>query len=331
MESLSAQPLRQYILHVRSKDAERSGENNSHIFIDLVEPIVIDPAIEEIHQVLLSGEIPYSFYNISPSVQNDTVTYNNSQQLTLPPKNYDINELVRVINADATFPFNASYDKYTMKITLTNTSSSAVTLNWGSSNSFKILGWTTETGDQTVAAGASVSSPNVVDLASIHSLFIKASSSSAMVFSTRAGYSQTIQKVSVDVNSGNIIYLNQNDARQHTIINSSIEALDLKICDQNGNLIDFNDINYELSIGFYIYPINKTRPAQRDIAATTRRAPQRQRRMLASQAQNNMRPFETPNMVQTQDDIGVVENEETDIEHQSKRLIIDNILERMQR
>ena len=304
---------------------------NSHIFIDLVESIVIDPQVEEIHQIVLSGEIPYSFYNISPSVQNDTITYNTSSTLILPPKNYDINELIRVINADTNFPFSSSYDKYTMKITLTNTSASPVTINWAASNSFKVLGWTTETGDQTVAAGASVSSPNVVDLASIHSLFIKSNSSSAMVFSTRAGYSQTVQKVSVDVNSGNIIYLNQNDARQHTVINSNIEALDLKITDQNGLLIDFNDINYELSIGFYIYPINKTRPAQQEVTATARRAPQRQRRMLASQAQNIMRPFETPNMVQTQDDIGVVENEETDIEHRGKRLIIDNIIERMQR
>jgi len=35
-------PLRQYVLHVRSKDVEREGLLNSHIFVDLAEPINID-------------------------------------------------------------------------------------------------------------------------------------------------------------------------------------------------------------------------------------------------------------------------------------------------
>ena len=67
------QPLRQFVLHVRSKDVERTGELNSHIFIDLLEPITINSATEEIHQILLSGELPYSFYNISSQVNNNII------------------------------------------------------------------------------------------------------------------------------------------------------------------------------------------------------------------------------------------------------------------
>ena len=59
-----------------------------------------------------------------------------------------------------------------------------------------------------VSAGTTISD-NIIDLATIHSLMIKSNTASNMVFSTRAGFSQTIQKVSVDVNSGDIIYLNQ--------------------------------------------------------------------------------------------------------------------------
>ena len=57
-------PLRQYVLHVRSKDVEREGLLNSHIFVDMAEPINIDARNEEIHQIILSAELPYSFYNI---------------------------------------------------------------------------------------------------------------------------------------------------------------------------------------------------------------------------------------------------------------------------
>lgn len=322
MDNQIVQPLRQYVVHIRSKDAEREGILNSHLFIDLAEPININPITEEIHQIILSGEIPYSFYNISADALNNTIVYETNNTFTLPSKNYDIYELIDVITNDANFPFSATYDKYTMKITLTNTSNATKTINWNSSTANKVLGWSVNAGDDVVNAGNTTISPNVIDLATIHSLFIKSNASSNMVFSTRAGFSQTIQKVSVDVNSGNIIYLNQNDSRQHTILHNNINALDLRITDQNNNLINFNDINYEISIGFLVYPINQTINQRREI--NTKRT-----RGISVSAEARNRPYTPSNIIRTNDDINVVDNEETDLEHQNKRRIIDAVLERM--
>ena len=42
MDNQIVQPLRQFIVHIRSKDAEREGQLNSHLFIDLEEPIKIN-------------------------------------------------------------------------------------------------------------------------------------------------------------------------------------------------------------------------------------------------------------------------------------------------
>jgi hypothetical protein len=322
MDNQIVQPLRQYVVHIRSKDAEREGLLNSHLFIDLAEPININPITEEIHQIILSGEIPYSFYNISADALNNTIVYETNNTFTLPSKNYDIYELIDVITNDANFPFSATYDKYTMKITLTNTSNATKTINWNSSTANKVLGWSVNAGDDVVNAGNTTISPNVIDLATIHSLFIKSNASSNMVFSTRAGFSQTIQKVSVDVNSGNIIYLNQNDSRQHTILHNNINALDLRITDQNNNLINFNDINYEISIGFLVFPINQTINQRREI--NTKRT-----RGISVSADARNRPFTPSNIIRTNDDINVVDNEETDLEHQNKRKIIDAVLERM--
>jgi len=320
MDNQIVQPLRQFIVHIRSKDAEREGQLNSHLFIDLEEPIKINSINEEIHQIVLSGEIPYSFYNISDNVKNNTIIYNTNQSYILPSKNYDINELINVLTTDSNFPFTATYDIYTMKITLKNTSNSSITINWGSSNASKVLGWNNAIGDEVVGVGNTVSSVNVVDLATIHSLFIKSNASSNMVFSTRAGFSQTIQKVSVDVNSGNIIYLNSNDNRQHTVLNSNIDAMDLRITDQNDNLINFNDINYEITIGFFIFPINNSIRRTEINTSRTRRA-----------IDARDRPYTTPsNIIRTNDDISMVdEGVETDIEHKNKRRLIDEVLERM--
>ena len=322
MDNQIIQPLRQYVVHIRSKDAEREGLLNSHLFIDLAEPIQINPNTEEIHQIILSGEIPYSFYNVSADAKNNTIVYNTNSTYTLPSKNYDVEELVKVITNEGSFPFNASYDKYTMKITLTNSSGSTATLNWNSSTAAKVLGWETTSGDEVIVSGGTTTSPNVLDLATIHSLFVKSSASSNMVFSTRAGFSQTIQKVSVDVNSGFIIYLNQNDSRQDTILHNNVEALDLRITDQNDNLINFNNINYELTIGFLVYPINNKVNNRRNIGV-------RETRGMSRSADARNRPFTRNNIVRTTEDIGEVVEEETDLEHKNKRRIIDNILERM--
>ena len=316
------QPLRQFVLHVRSKDVERTGELNSHIFIDLLEPITINSATEEIHQILLSGELPYSFYNISSQVNNNIIRFTaNGEPLpfTFPNKNYDVNELVKVMN-DGNFPFTVSYDRFTMKLTFSNNTNFTNILNLSTSTANKVLGFAENASDITVLANQSTTSTGVVDLATIHSIFVKSNSSSNMVFSTRQGFSSTIQKVSVDVNSGGIIYLNQNDARQHTVLNSNIEFIELKLTDQNDRLIDFNAINYELSVGFFVYPINKTIQT-RNLTGNMRTA------NIDTQQSNNMRPFTPQAQIRPQEEFI---NTETPIEHKAKRLIIDDIIEQIQ-
>ena len=316
------QPLRQFVLHVRSKDVERTGELNSHIFIDLLEPITINSATEEIHQILLSGELPYSFYNISSQVNNNIIRFTaNGEPLpfTFPNKNYDVNELVKVMN-DGNFPFTVSYDRFTMKLTFSNNTNFTNILNLSTSTANKVLGFAENASDITLLANQSTTSTGVVDLATIHSIFVKSNSSSNMVFSTRQGFSSTIQKVSVDVNSGGIIYLNQNDARQHTVLNSNIEFIELKLTDQNDRLIDFNAINYELSVGFFVYPINKTIQT-RNLTGNMRTA------NIDTQQSNNMRPFTPQAQIRPQEEF---KNTETPIEHKAKRLIIDDIIEQIQ-
>ena len=326
-------PLRQYVLHVRSKDVEREGLLNSHIFVDMAEPINIDARNEEIHQIILSAELPYSFYNISGDIKNNEIKYSDSgvdYTFTLPTKDYDINELVRVITADTNFPFTATYDKFTMKITLTSTSANTVTLKWTQSNSFTVLGFSNAIDVDVVSAGTTISD-NIIDLATIHSLMIKSNTASNMVFSTRAGFSQTVQKVSVDVNSGAIIYLNQNDSRQHTVINSNVDMLDLRITDQNDNLVNFNNINYEITVGFFIYPLNRV-SVPREIQGRGRRVlqPPPTTALVPPVQQNPLRPFTPQNIIR--EDINTVndiDNHETDIEHKGKRLIIDEVIDRI--
>ena len=165
------QPIRTTILHVRSKDALQLDQTlNTNFSIQLSDHIMAQ-ADEEIHAQMISAEIPYSCYNISPSVKNNTIVFNTNQTFTLPPKNYDDLELVRVINAEASFPFSVTHDIYTNKLTFTNTSGVTAVINWTSSLANKLLGYG-EAVDETILAGATTISPGMLDLATIHSFFI---------------------------------------------------------------------------------------------------------------------------------------------------------------
>jgi hypothetical protein len=320
-------PIRQFVLHIRSKDVERFGDLNSHLFIDLTEPILVDSKTEEIHQVVLSGEIPNSFYNVSSDLKNNIIRFTaNGEPLpfTFPNKNYDINEIVKVLN-DGNFPFTVSYDRFTMKLTFANNTNFTNILNLSTSNANKILGFDENDADITLTPGQSTTSTGVVDLASVHSIFIKSNSSSNMIFSTRAGFSSTIQKISIDVNSGGIIYLNQNDSRQHTVLNNNIEFIELRLTDQNNNLINFNNINYEITMAFYIYSKNKI--------IRTQNLSIRQNRnqvLTTNNNQTNMRPFDSSFQIQPIPEEEEVVNTVTPIEHKGNRLIIDDVLEEMQ-
>ena len=320
-------PIRQYVLHIRSKDVERFGDLNSHLFIDLTEPILVDSKTEEIHQVVLSGEIPNSFYNVSSDLNNNIIRFtsnNESLPFTLPNKNYDINELVKVLN-DGFFPLVVSYDRFTMKLTFSNNTNFTTVLNLSTSTANKILGFDENDADITILANQSTTSTGVVDLATVHSIFIKSNSSSNMIFSTRAGFSSTIQKISIDVNSGGIIYLNQNDSRQHTVLNNNIEFIELKLTDQNNNLLNFNNINYEITMAFYIFAINKV------VRTQNLNIRNRNQVLTTNTETNNMRPFDSSFQIDPiQEEQEQIINTVTPIEHQGNRLIIDDIIQEMQ-
>jgi len=325
------QPLRSFVLHIRSKDSEFSPSDlNSHLLVDLKERISIDRKTEEIHMIVESAEIPYSFYNVSSNVGNDTILFNTSTTYTIPAQNYTATELARVLTADDSFPCSVTYNKFTMKFTFTNQAVGTTTLNWSGSTANKLMGFGfgDEIPDTTLdSSGSTAVSTNVIDLASVHSLFIKSNTSGSNVFSTRKGFSQIIQKISVDMNSGYIIYLNQNDHRQSTILYNNVDFLDLRITDQNDNLVNMNGVNYEIGITFYIYPLQSKKIEQP--IDTRRIVPVNQNRVLTQPTNNNQMRTDTSNIIRPiQEDLNNV-NQELSIEHEGKKLIFDKLIEQM--
>lgn len=258
-------PKRTTILHVRSKDADLNGPLNTDINILLKAPITTSPTEVCVISVV-SAELPYSFYNISSNLDNNILYYDDTE-MNLGSSNYDVNRLTTVLNTG--LPLDVTWSKYTFKITFTNNTASTVTLKFSECEKLaQVLGF--QPTDLTIVAGNSSSSSGIIDLATIHSIFIKSNISTGNVLSTRLGNSSILQKVSCDVNFGGIIYQNSDDHMQRTLTTANIiDSINLKLTDQNNITLDMNGVNYELAILFSIYDtindtvINQDRPDRR--------------------------------------------------------------------
>lgn len=348
MDTELVRPLASNVIHIRSKDATILTDGyNSHFRVDLTNPIIIEKGYEG-HIIVSSAEIPYSFYLVSDDVENNKIVYNDGTEktYTIPSKNYDIDELISTLTDDTNFPFTATFDRPTMKITLTNNSGGSITINWSNTgtNAEKLLGFS-GTADDVVADGASTTSDFVVNLCSVHSIFIKSNIATGNVQSTRAGNSSTLQKMSVDVNGFNMIYLNQDDFRTTTITQTPvIDFIEFRITDQNDNLIQFNNVNFEMSFIINIYKIfiekkeNEnyigSRRAGRELRNGNENPPIRTPNQIINTPADRLPNGDRLTKINTErPEIGIndthpVENK-SEIEAKAEYTILDNLLENM--
>ena len=209
----------------------------------------------------------------------------------------------------------------TNKITFTNTTGDSHKINLSLSNVNKEIGFEETDTDRTITAGSTLTSDYVCNLATIHSIFIKSSLSTANVLSTRAGNSTTLQKISVDVNSMGIIYMNQDDFRQITVTQVPvIDHITFSITDQNNRLLQLNNVNYEFSILFEIYPkYNQNNNQRRNIITPVRNI------SIPTQPNTITRPL-VVDEVDELDNTHPIENK-SEIKHKTDRILLDNLLE----
>jgi hypothetical protein len=317
------QPKSSTILHVRSKDALQLTDGyNTNFSVNLLNPIIIDDS-SEIHVSIMSAEIPYSFYNISSHLENNILVYDDTNTLTLTNQNYDIDQLVDFFNNDGSFSsiFNTTYNEQTNKITFTNTTGVSHKINLSLSNINKEIGFEEVDVDRTITAGSTLTSDFVCNLATVHSILIKSSLSTANVLSTRAGNSTTLQKISVDVNSLGIVYLDSRDFRQITVTQVPvIDHITFLITDQNNKLLQLNNVNYEFSILFEIYPkYNQINNQRRNIIAPVRNI------SIPTQANTITRP-QSQLVVDELDNTHPIQDK-SEIKHKTDRILLDNLLE----
>ena len=315
------------VLHIRSKDANQNTSGfNTNFGVNLINPINI-MRDQEAHISIMSVELPYSFYNISADLKNNTLVYDTSNTLTFTSQDYSVYDLRDFLNADTGFSaiFTTTYDRQKNKLIFTNKTGSSHIINLSSSLINKVIGFDEESTDRTIAGSATLESDFVCNLATVHSILIKSSMGQANVLSTRAGNSTTLQKISVDVNSNGIIYMNQQDFRQVSISQSNvIDQINFEITVQNNNLLQLQNVNFEFSVLFEIYPRYIRQELRNNKKQITLGQTQNQLNTISSQNQFINRPEEAVEV----DDTHPIENT-SEIKHKTNRIILDQLIDQV--
>ena len=250
-----------YSLFIPSIEVTQLDSNvNTDMTINLQAEISRTNVLQDIHLQLNSCSIPHTFYNFSSRLNNINLFVDGSSNLVLTPQHYDIYELVDFINNSNAFKYSITFKEQQNKVILTNTDSTAHVINFGEASSkglAKALGF--KQVDINAGAGASYISDNSINLNTVHSIFVHTNLPVNNVITTTEGnYRNIIQKIPIKNTFGDMIEYNPyENGIFSTIINqNSINSLNISLRDQNDILIDFNEVNYELSFLFEIHQKN---------------------------------------------------------------------------
>ncbi len=254
-----------YMVHIRSKDVKQLTSGfNSDMLIDLAAPIQRNNRGQDLHVSLSSAEIPISFYAFSSQLNNLNIYVDGAVSLVISEGNYDVYEMMAVINSVGAFPYTVTYNVNKAKYTLTNTDATGHTINFGDTESrglAKALGF--ERANEVVGAGGNTTSDGVVNFQTIHSIFLFSDLNVENVITTGEDVNNIqpiIDKIPIKEPPFTIIHYNPYDTAPFTskVDNDSIRTFRISLRDQNNNLIQMNDVNFEISLLFEVHNKSET-------------------------------------------------------------------------
>jgi len=260
--------------------------------------------IRHVQYQVVDSQIPVSFYNVNYT--NNVLNYQIASvnySITATPGNYNFTSLAtNLISKFLTngHTFTITINKQTGIITFSTTTTN-FTFLLGSSM-FSILGLLTTKNSTSFNLVADYPF-NVLGVTKIK--IVSQFFNSYNVDSKNNGLSNNLALIPVDQPSfGLIVYENKSNSK-YTLRTDTLDEIDLQFFDQNNNLINFNNINWELTILLEI-----TREVEQQSTTEMGEILKQQNKILGdliNQNQANQQPIEQPeaeqplNPIQTDD------------------------------
>ena len=211
--------------------------------------LIKNPNIINVEISILHAEIPVSFYTINYTNNQFKITLaGTTTTITIPVGNYNANTLITAINALSSHPnFNIIIDKINGKLTFShNQSFSIFTDNENSIGG--ILGFDLGTSYPVLSSPYSLNGLYPLNLLGIKRLNISSTKLNTSNFTSNAGTNSLLASIPVDQPSFGLIIYQSQGGINFPIINKEIDMIDILITDEHNNFINFNNINWSLSM-----------------------------------------------------------------------------------
>jgi hypothetical protein len=203
---------------------------------------------------VINAQFPVSFYTINAT--NNTLTYiynvptiTTKTTITIASGNYNASSLISALtNAFTanTIPITTAINKLTGKLTF------SAPLNFAfyqsTTSLMSVLGFS-NTNTFTSTAG-SLSALYPLNLLGVKVISIKSAILAISAYTSETlGFSNTLATVPINAPSFNLVsYDSNNSLNKHILRTKHIDAIDITISDENENLIDFNNIDWTLTL-----------------------------------------------------------------------------------
>ena len=227
--------------------ANKNYGTSTNYYITLDEPLYNIQSVK-----LLHTRIPVSWYNITSA--NNIILFNEGSGnliATLTKGNYNITELIIEIKNKMDLigvnTYTVSYDKITMKLTISSTGSYILSFASSISTIWNMLGYN----NVNTISNISHTSDNIIDLISVKYIQIVIPEIGIIGRSTNTNNEYTFL-VPVNEDKASIIQFNENNTFnqiQYNIHNKKdIQNLHIIIKDQDNNILDLNNSDTYLLI-----------------------------------------------------------------------------------
>lgn len=228
------------LYNIGSNKGRINSDFCSQIQISLPDLTFHQDHIQNAYLSVVHAEVPNSFYIVNYT-NNQFVL--NSTTYTLTRGNYNVNTFITMLLAAIPVGYGLTYNSATTKLTMTNASSFTINANSNASTVNSIMGLGT-----TALTGTSITFPNVVNFIPLQRINFRSNYFKFGCYSTADNSSDIFLPLQNNAGQNSIInYTNQSQSK-FLIQDKSITTFVINVTDDYGNLINFNGIDWLMTI-----------------------------------------------------------------------------------
>ena len=244
-------------IFLNSKNANRFNNGTSDVDFYLKNLEVLSQYY--IHLSVKHAVIPYSFYNINFNnnilqirLFNST-GYSEIQTVSISYGNHNINTLLAELKAQLSSSFTITFNSITNKITFTNSTYDFAILLI--SSCLELIGFSSLT--DIYSNNKTLTSNTNVNLQSVQCICIRRNMQTNSITSGNQNNVSTLASIPISNQPyTTIAFINQTNHKVN-LYNNNLNTINIKLLDQNGNIIDLNGLHWSMTLQLDILRFNE--------------------------------------------------------------------------